>query len=99
MLVSIRLTLVGKAHAVNGRQLRRDAFPRVPLVLGNPQPAGGRAEGQALPRGIDREAVAVDEVVRVLLGEAFSQHLKRFSRLARTSHDELAVRPDPGLAL
>src|SRR5207302_2787793 len=64
-------------------------------VPGDPQPAGGRAEREVLARGIDREAVAVDEIVGVLLGQAFSQHLVGGEDYARHSLSEIPARRLP----
>src|SRR5580765_1225706 len=74
---------LSKAHGVDRRQVRREAAPAVARVLGDPQPAGGRAHRQALAGLVDRETMAVDEVVGVLLRQAAAQHLEALAAVAR----------------
>src|SRR5438067_13227014 len=67
---------LSKAHGVDRRQMRRQAAPAVARVFRDPQAAGGRADGEALARLVDREAVAVDEVVGMLLRQSAAQDLE-----------------------
>src|SRR4051812_33580686 len=74
---------LSKAHGVDRRQMRRQAAPAVARVLRHPQAAGGRTDRQALARLVDREAVAVHQVVGMLLRQPAAQDLERGSAIAR----------------
>ena len=58
-----------------------DLSPMVALVLADIEPAGGGGEGEAVAALVDRQRVAIDEVVGVLLRQA----LARTSKLAPAS--------------
>src|SRR4051812_43257098 len=78
-----------ESHGENRGQVRRDALPVVAAVVRDPQPAGGRADRQALPARVDVETVAIHEVVRRSFRKAASQNLVAPAPVARARHREL----------
>src|SRR5205085_10222712 len=82
---------LSKAHGVDRRQMRRQAAPAVARVFRDPQAAGGRADGEAVARLVDREAVAVDQVIGMLLRQPAAQHLERAAAIARARDDEFGL--------
>src|SRR5688572_15383950 len=83
-----------ESREVDRRQLRRDALPAVAPVFGYPYAAGGRADHQALAGCVDVEAVAVDEVVGMFLGQSLAQHRERLAAVAGASDHQLRVHRD-----
>src|SRR5256885_16158209 len=97
---------LSKAHGVDRWQMRRQAAPAVARVFRDPQAAGGRADREAVARLVDREAVAIDEIVGMLLRQPAAPNLERAGALARARDDGFGVegdappvpvrRPEPG---
>src|SRR5262249_4218187 len=83
-----------KPDGVHRRQARVERLPGVAPVGAEPQAARRRAEGEVLPRRVDVEAVAVDEVVGVLLRQALAQGLPRLAAVARAVDDHGPVLRD-----
>ena len=54
------VVLSDEAHTVDRRQMRRNALPRVALVLRNPGRAYGRAECQSISGVVNIQAVAIE---------------------------------------
>src|SRR5262252_552287 len=77
----------GEAHGVDRRQRVRHAGPAVALVLAHPQAARGRAEGEPFAGFIERERVAIDDIVGVLLRQALGQDIEGLAAVARARHD------------
>src|SRR6516225_12301055 len=73
----------GEAHGVDRRQRVRHAGPAVALVLAHPQAARGRAEGELFAALIERERVAIDDIVGVRLRQALGQDIEGLAAVAR----------------
>src|SRR6267142_2112981 len=80
------------------RQVLRKAAPRITLVLREPKASGGRAEGEALAARVDVEAVAIDQVVRVLR-QSFAEHGERLAAIAGARHHQLRIDRDAAFVL
>src|SRR6201996_9460158 len=83
-----------KSHRIDRRQRMRDAGPAVALVLAHPQPAGGRTECKLLAAAVERQRVAIDDVVGVRLGQPAGQHVEALAAVARARHRKLAATRD-----
>src|SRR5437763_10684838 len=90
---------LSKAHGVDRWQMRRQAAPAVARVFRDPQAAGGRADREPVARLVDREAVAIDEIVGMLLRQPAAQNLERAAAIARARDDEYGVERDAPLDL
>src|SRR6266849_9480370 len=63
-----------EADAIHRRQVMAHGLEAV--APGDPQRAGGRSHRQRLAGGVDVQAVAVDEIVGVLLRQALTELLE-----------------------
>ena len=66
----VPLHQAAKRTTATGGRRASTARPRIPAILGDPQPAGRRAEGQNLAALIDVERVAIDQIVGMALRQA-----------------------------
>ncbi len=56
------------AYAVDWGEVRGEIGPMVSLVVACPDGSGGAAKGEHVASRVDGEAMAVDEIVGVILG-------------------------------
>src|SRR6185369_6506819 len=69
-----------EGYGVDRRQGVADRSPAIALVLAEPKAAGGRAEGEAVAGIVDRQRVAIDDVIGVPGGRCLrsrKSHLRR----------------------
>src|SRR5262245_57940066 len=88
-----------ESHRIDRRQRVRHAGPAVALVLAHPQPASGRAEGEALARVVERQRVAVDHVIGMRLRQPLAQDVKALAAIAGARDHQLALARDALLVL
>src|SRR5579883_1824909 len=88
-----------RPHRPDRRQARLRHTPGIAAILGDPEAAARRAEGEALAAAIDIEGVAPDEVIGVVLRQAVAQHLEAAAAVARARDDDLAVHRNAALVL
>ena len=65
--------------------------PGIAAILGDPQPAAGRAEGETLAARIHRERMAPHQVVGMVLRQALPQYLEAAAAVAGAANDDFAV--------
>src|SRR6266511_5671606 len=94
-----RSSLSCEAHRVDRRQRVRHACPAVALVLAHPKAARRGAEGEPLAGIVERQSVAIDDVVGVRLRQALRQNIEVFTAVAGARHDQLALAWDAFLVL
>src|SRR5262245_64459021 len=73
-----------EAHGVDRRQRVRHARPAVALVLAHPKAARGRAEGEPFAARIERESMAIHDIVGVRLRQALGEDIEGFAAVARS---------------
>src|SRR5215471_5502533 len=93
------LALSCEAHRIDWRQRVRHAGPAVALVLAHPQAARRRAEGEPFAGLIERESMAIHDIVGVRLRQALSQDIEGFAAVACARHNQLALARDAFLIL
>ena len=81
-----------ESYAVDRGQVFRDALPRFPLVLGDPQRTGCAPEGKSVAGRVDVESMSVGEIVGVVLRKSVAQNLVTLTAVARPGDHHLAVR-------
>src|SRR5262245_25582526 len=69
------LRLLSKPHRVDRRQRMRHAGPAVALVLADPQSSSRRAHGEAVSGLVERQRMAIDDIVGVLLRQPLAQNV------------------------
>src|SRR6516162_10346726 len=89
----------GRRYCGNRRQAGLRHHPGIAAILGDPQPAAGRAKGETLAALIDRERMAPYQVIGVLLRQTVPQHLEAAAAVAGAGDDDLAVDRDAPLVL
>src|SRR5262245_42437990 len=67
---------LGKTDTIDRGQVLPEGLPAIALVVGNPARAGRAAERQALSCLVHVEAVAVGQVISVLLRQPLTQGLE-----------------------
>ena len=87
----------GEAHRRDRRQPRLGHRPGIPAILGDPQPAAGRAKGEELAGLIDRERMSPYQVIGMPLRQAVLQHLETAAAVTGARNDHLAIDRDPPL--
>src|SRR5512132_866205 len=80
-----------EANAVDRREVGADTLPRVALIFGGPERAGGAPERQEIACLVDVEGVAIDEVIGMLLGETAAEDLERLAAVAGARGDDAAL--------
>src|SRR5207302_1520443 len=68
-------------------------------VLRDPQAAARRADGEPLAGLVDRQAMAPDQVIGVVLGQALVPHLEAAAAVAGAGNDDFAVHRNATLVL
>src|SRR6266849_4625423 len=81
----------GEAHRRDRRQPLLGHRPGIPAVLGDPQPAAGRAKGEELAGLVDRERMSPYQIIGMALRQSLTQHLEAATAVAGTRHDHFAV--------
>src|SRR5262249_37791031 len=71
-----------KPHRIDRRQRVGHAGPAVALVLAHPESARGRAEREPIAWLIERERVAVDDVIGMGLRQPLAQDLEALAAIA-----------------
>src|SRR5262249_34152535 len=80
-----------EAHGIDRGQRVRHARPAVALVLAHPKAARGRAEGEPFAARIERESMAIHDIVGVRLRQALGEDIEGFAAVARSRHGQLAL--------
>src|SRR5580693_7953168 len=66
-------------------------------ILGDPQPAAGRAKGEELAGLVDRERMSPYQIIGMALRQAVLQHLEAAAAVTGARDDHLAIDRDPPL--
>jgi hypothetical protein len=77
--------------APHRRQRVHHACPAVALVLAHPEAASRRAESELFAGLIDREGMAIHDIVCLRLRQALGQDVEGFAAVACSRHDQLAL--------
>src|SRR5207237_1496171 len=80
-----------KPHAMNRRQVAAQALPAIALIVGYPERSGRRAERQTVAGVIDRQAMAIGQIVRMFLRQTLGQRLEMLAAVARAGDDDMAA--------
>jgi hypothetical protein len=63
----------------------------VALILTHPKATCRRAEGEPFAGLIERESMAIDDIVCVRLRQTLGQDIEAFAAVARARHNQLAL--------
>src|SRR6516165_4443785 len=69
----------------------RDAGPAVALILADPEAPGRGPEGEPFTPRVERERMAVDDIVGMCLRQALGQDVEAFAAVARARDHEPAL--------
>src|SRR5690348_11133290 len=90
-------SMIREPHDRDRRKPCLGRAPAVAAILGNPQPAAGRAEGEPFAARIDRQRVPPHQIVGVALRQPVAQYLETLAAVASARDDHLAVDRDAAL--